>query len=121
VTTNKELERDPSHVQQGYMVLWINEVTPGHVHEYIEISKKVLPFYETYGVDVIGVWVGVMGAKSNQVLFLIEYHDVDRMNRLYADPEFVRLAAEAGVENIRSNTGWLLNPVDMAPLKFKLT
>jgi hypothetical protein len=113
--------RDPSHVQGGFTVLWINEVVPGRVQEYLELAKDVLPFYPKYGVDLLGCWIGGIGAKSNQLFFLIDYHDMATMNRLYSDPEFVRMCDERGFQSMRSNTGWLLNPVDLSPIEFKLT
>ena len=102
-----EAFRDPSHVQGGFTVLWINEVIPGRVEEYLEKAKDVLPFYPRYGVDLLGCWVGGIGAKSNQFMFLIDYHDMETMNKLYSDPEFVRMCDERGFQSMRSNTGWL--------------
>lgn len=113
--------RDPSHVVKGYTILWINEVTPGKIDEYLELSKRALEFYPKHGVDLLGCWVGTLGAKSNQLLFLIDYHDVETFNALYSDPEFVELHVKSGAQAMRSNTGWLLNPIDMSPIEFQLT
>jgi len=46
---------------------------------------------------------------------------METMNELYSDLEFVRMSDERAFQSMRSNTGWLLNPVDMSPIEFKLT
>jgi hypothetical protein len=119
--TEKVAGGDPSHVVSGYTILWINEVTPGRVDEYLELSKEALEFYPKHGVRLLGCWVGTLGAKSNQVLFLIDYKDAATYNELYSDPEFVKLHVDLGAQAMRSNTGWLLNPVDLSPVEFVLT
>jgi hypothetical protein len=115
------LQGDPSHTLKKFTILWINEVTPGKVQEYIEKSKESLPFYERHGVDLLGCWIGGIGAKSNQIFFLFDYKDLDTYNRLYSDPEFIELHTRLDTQGMRSNTGWILNPIDMSPVEFKLT
>lgn len=112
---------DPSHVVNGHTILWINEVTPGRVEEYIELSREVMAFYPRYGVDLLGCWIGSLGAKSNQVMFLLDYKSQENYNALYSDPEFVELHSKSGAQEMRSNTGWLLNPVDLSPVDFVCT
>jgi len=52
--TDSAPKQDPSHVQRGCTILWINEVVPGRVHEYIDLSKDVFPFYPKHGADLLG-------------------------------------------------------------------
>ena len=108
-------EGDPSHGIGGFTVLWINEVTPGCVNDYIEKTRKTIAYYHQHGVRVLGCWVGALGAKSNQVLFLFDYGNIETYNRLYSDREFIAAHSSDNMQEMRSNTGWLLNPVDLTP------
>jgi len=104
--------------QHGFVTLWINDVKPERVFEYLEkVKEHVLPLYEKHGVRLLGCWRGGLGPKSNQVIFLIDYRDLDNFNALYSDPEYVAMDAKMGFMEMRSNMGWLLNPVDFSPIQ----
>jgi hypothetical protein len=98
--------------------LWLNDVKPERVFEYLEkVEKHVLPLYQKHGVRLLGCWRGGFGVKSNQVIFLIDYGDLETYNALYSDPEYVKMDAEMEFMGMRANLGWLLNPVDFSPIK----
>jgi hypothetical protein len=102
----------------GCTMLWVNEVTPGREQEYIEkVRDRVLPMYRKHGVDLLGCWHGGIGPKTNNVIFLINYHTFEQYNALYSDPEYIAMDSEMGFSSMRSNQAWFLNPVEISPVK----
>lgn len=109
-------DRDTAAAIAGFTCLFVNEVTPGREQEYLDkVEHHVLPLYCKHGVDLIGCWHGGIGVKSNSVIFLINYHSMERYNALYSDPEYIDMDATMGFRQMRSNVAWLLRPASFSP------
>jgi hypothetical protein len=109
---------DPAGGEEGFVCLWVNDVKADRVFEYLDkVEKYVIPLYEKHGVKLLGCWRGGFGPKSNEVIFLIDYGNMKTFNELYTDPEYVEMDDEMDFMGMRSNKGWLLNPVSFSPIK----
>ncbi len=102
----------------GCVALFMNDVTPGRETEYIEkVEEHVLPLYRKHGVDLVGCFRVGIGARSNTMVFLINYHSFEQYNALYSDPEYVKMDKEMGFQEMRSLQSWLLDPVSFSAIK----
>jgi hypothetical protein len=108
----EDLLRDRAATTSGCTCMWINDVEPTRIDEYIHaIEHDVVPLYRKHGVDLVGAWRGGFGLGRHQVLLLVDYHDMGRYEALYGDPEYYEMDSRIGFNGMRKNTGWMLRPL----------
>jgi hypothetical protein len=92
-------------------------VEPGHMAEYQAIMEEsIMPFLESQGVEVIGVFQSFVGGASNELTIMAAYRDLAHIQSVSQNSTLTEIQQQT-FEGMRVLTQKTLLPVPFSPFQ----
>lgn len=95
-------------------------ILPGKTAEFVEGFGRVpAPLFEKYGAKVVGVWTTDLGGLSNEVVYILAFHDLAQREQVFQQlrdtPAFQSYVREGVL--VASVASKILRPTNYSALK----